>query len=214
MTETASFSIWHCRALDGNGHVVWVALVQSDRYSDGAEIDLPEPEAVAQIGEHAIGYARFGEDGTVTRLEVTSDSAPKAPPMWFAEFDEPTATPPATSLIAFTGHGVEPGTLVDRASLRDIDVTSQDQLAAFRWYPASGFGDQLYVSPQWRRRTIGSGILAVGGTLAFARGWPRLWGDGQRTAEGDRMRKAGRWAHMAAELTHILPPMTPMEDRP
>lgn len=210
---TGGFSIWHVRALGPDGAVRWSAVVQSDRHPDGAELTLPETEAVSDIGTNAVGFARHDARGEVVRLEVTDDAAPKAPPLWFAEIKEPSAKPPATTLVAFTGHGVEPGTLLDRAALRDVGVTDADQLAAFRWYPSSGFGDQVYVSPSWRRRTIGTGILAAAGTLSFARGWPRLWGDGQRTADGDRMRDASRWAHMSEDLTHLMPPMTPSDER-
>lgn len=208
------FSIWHVRALRPDGSAAWAAVVQSPRHPDGTNLELPEAEAVEHVGEHAVGYARYGADGTVVGLEVTADAAPKAPPLWFAELREPSATPPATVLVAFTGHGVQPGSLLDRHALRQVAVTSDDQLGAFRWIPHSGFGDQVYVSPQWRRRTIGTGLLAAAGTLTFARGWPRLWGDGQRTAEGDRMRQTARWAHLSEDLTHLMPPMTPVDERP
>lgn len=191
----------------------WVAVVQSDLHPDGATVDLPEADAIDQLGDDAVGYARPGPDRQVVRLEVTANAAPKAPPLWFAELDEYDATPAATTLVAFTGHGVEPGTFLNREQLRDTDVVSADQLGAFKWYPGSGFGDQLYVSPDWRRRTIGTGLLAAAGTLVLARGWARLWGDGQRTSDGDRMREASRWSHLSADLTHLMPPMTPVEKR-
>lgn len=211
---SGAFPIWHVRALGPDGQVAWVAVVQSARQPDGTTLSLPEPDALEAVGEHAVGYARFTGD-QVTRLEVTQDAAPKAPPLWFAQLDDPDAKPqPATSLVAFTGHGVEAGTLLDRAALRDVAVKTDDQLAAFRWYPGSGFGDQVYVSPQWRRRTIGTGILAAAGTLVAAHGWTRLWGDGQRTAEGERMYRSSRWSHLSEPQTHILPPMTPDEERP
>lgn len=213
-TDAPAFSIWHCRALGPDGAPVWFAVVQSSTHADGTVVELPESDALIAIGSSAVGFARVGPDGGLDRLEVTEDSAPQAPPLWFVQLDEPDAMPlPAVTLLAFTGHGIEPGTLLDHAGARRAGVKSDDQVAAFRWYPGSGFGDQVYVAPQWRRRTIGSGILAAGGTLAFARGWSRLWGDGQRTAEGNKMRDAGRWSHMSEELTHLMPPMTPEDER-
>lgn len=211
--ETAGFSLWHVRALRPDGSAAWAAVVQSSRHPDGTELELGEVEAVEQVGTEAFGYARYGPEGEVVGLEVTAHSAPKAPPLWFAELRQPSSNPPTTTLLAFTGHGVEPGTLLDRVALRQVGVTSEDQLAAFRWYPHSGFSDQVYVSPQWRRQTIGTGLLAAGGTLTFARGWPRLWSDGQRTAEGERMRQSSRWGHMTQDLTHLMPPMTPADQR-
>jgi GNAT superfamily N-acetyltransferase len=188
-------------------------VVQSDLYPDGEIVDLAEADAVTQIGDDAFAYARPGPDRQVARLDITTNAAPKAPPLWFAELDAYDASPASTTLVAFTGHDVEPGTFVNRAQLRDTGVASADQLGAFKWYPGSGFSDQLYVSPDWRRRTIGTGLLVAAGALTLARGWASLWTDGQRTADGDRMRAASRWSHLAADLTHLMPPMTPVEKR-
>lgn len=209
-----TFPIWRCRARAADGSVAWVAVAQSDRHDDAAVIDLPEAEALVHLGDDAMVFARPDADQRVTRLEVTASAAPKAPPLWFGELHDATASPATATLIAFTGHDVEPGTLLDAAELKGTSVTSADQIGAFSWVPSSGFGDQLYVAPTWRRRSIGTALLAAAGTLTFARGWPRLWGDGQRTAEGDRMRAASRWTHMSADLTHLMPPMTPLKERP
>lgn len=207
--ETADLNFWNCRALGPGGVPAWVALAQSAQHADGVVVELPQDLAREEVRESALCFARLSSGGEVKGLEVTERAAPKAPPLWFAELKEPSASPPATNLLAFTGHGIEPGTLLDRIRLREVEVTSTDQLAAFRWYPSSGFVDQVYVAPQWRRRTIGSAILYTAGALRFARGWPRLWSDGQRTADGEGMRAAGGWAHLTQELTHLRPPMTP-----
>lgn len=204
---------WHCVAMRPDGRPAWFAAVRSPAHEDAERIELPEPEATDAVGEDAFCVAGLGADGNVTTLAVTSLAAPKAPPLWFAELTEPAATPPAASLVAFSGHGVEAGTLLDREALREVDITSADQLAAVRWYPATGEVDQIYVSPPWRRRSIASALITAGGTLSVVRGWPRLWGDGQRTAMGDRWTKASPWAHRGAELTHLAPPMTPFDER-
>ncbi len=209
--EAPAFPIWHERAVDSDGALVRVRLVQSDAQPDAAVVEAsptdPEPAGVVAVAEL--------EDGEVVRLEATADAAPKAPPLWFVEVPEPSpeSGPPAVSIVAFTGGDVAPGTLlgVEAAQARGID--SEEQLGAFRWIPHSGFGDQIYVSPAWRRRTIGTGLLAAAGVLSAARGWPRPWGDGQRTAQGDRMRTTARWKHLSADLTHLMPPMTPVDER-
>lgn len=203
---------WKCRALRPDGEPAWLAHVGSALHSDEVWIELPELAAADLIGDDAVCIARY-HDGLVTRLEVTSRGAPKAPPLWFAELTEPDASPPAVSLVAFSGHGVDAGSLLDRVALRETAVASGDQLGALRWYPATGEVDQAYVAPDWRRRSIGSALVVAGGTLAVARGWSRLWGDGQRTALGDRWRSASPWAHRAATLTHLAPPMTPFDQR-
>jgi GNAT superfamily N-acetyltransferase len=184
----------------------------STHHEDGVRVELSEPAATDAVGDDAVCVAHYG-DGLVTALSVTSRAAPKAPPLWFAELTEPTAAPPAVSLVAFSGHRVTPGTLLDRAALGEVAVASRDQLAAVRWYPATGEVDQIYVSPAWRRRSIAGAIIMAAGTLSVARGWPRLWGDGQRTAMGERWRNAGPWAHRAATLSHLAPPMTPFDER-
>ena len=211
---SASTGWWQCRALRADGSPAWFAGVHSGTYEDGARVDLPESEATAAIGDDDVWcVAHFGSDGEVTTLTVTPSAAPKAPPLWFAELPERDAKPPAVSLVAFAEHGVDAGRLLDRTALREVDVVSKDQLGAVRWYPRTGEVDQIYVTPQWRRRSIATAILCAAATLSVIRDWTRLWADGQRTAMGDRLRDAGPWAHRAADLTHLSPPMTPFDER-
>lgn len=209
--DAPAFPFWHERVVDPDGALVQVRVVQSDRRPDGSAVDVaiddPEPDGVVAVADLV--------DGTVVRLAATPDIAPKAPPLWFVELAEPAPAsgPPAATLVAFTGGDVEPGSLLSTADAQHLGVASSDQVGAFRWIPHSGFSDQIYVAPVWRRRSIGTGLLAAAAALAFARGWPRPWGDGQRTAQGDRMRASGRWRHLAADLTHLMPPMTPYDQR-
>ena len=134
-------------------------------------------------------------------------AAAQSPPLWYVELRETTAAPPATSLVAFTGHDVEVGSVRD--DLDGTSATSADQVGAVRWYPATGEVDQIYVQPQWRRRGIGNVLLVSAAALSYARGWPRFWGDGQRTALGEQFRNGSPWRGLAADLTHVSPPMTP-----
>lgn len=204
---------WQCLALGSDGSPSWFAVVWSQDRPDGARIELPEDEARGVVGLNAVCVAHYDTDAAVRSLEVTARGAPKAPPLWFAELPEPDATPPAAVLVTFSGHGVDAGAIVDRVALREVDVKSADQLGAVRWYPATGEVDQIYVSPDHRRRSIGSALIAASSALTLARGCPRLWGDGQRTALGDRWRNASPWSHRAAELTNLAPPMTPFDQR-
>lgn len=202
---------WACviRAADGAPHQF--VVVESDHYPDGTEVELGADAAAVQIGNRTLCTITYGAEGRVSGVAVPDRVAPSAPPMWFAELREPSARPPATALLAFTGHGRPAGTLVDEADLTNLAVESSDQLAAVRWWPATGEVDQIYVQPAWRRRGIGRALLAAGGCLSWARGWPRFWGDGQRTALGELFRNAGPWQHRMAGLTNIAPPMTPGE---
>lgn len=203
---------WQCRAVDSDRVGVWFAVVWSSRHPDGTRIELLEAAAAEVVGSDAVCTARYGEGGSVVALEVGTRGAPKAPLLWFAEIRESTASPPAVNLVAFSGHGVAHGSLLDSVALREVEVASADQLGAVRWYPATGEVDQIYVNPQWRRRTVAGALIAGGTTLSLARGWKRFWGDGQRTDMGDQLRAASPWRHRAAELTVRSPPMTPLGD--
>jgi GNAT superfamily N-acetyltransferase len=182
-------------------------VVWSGRRPDGARIELPVEDAEREIEGNAVCTAVFDDDGRVRELRVGRRGAPKAPPLWFVEVRESTGTPPAVNLVAFTGHGVQPGTLRD--DLGGTAATSADQVGALRWYPATGEVDQVYVQPQWRRHTVGGALIAAGAALCAGRDWARLWGDGQRTSVGEDWRNASSWAHRTADLTHVAPPMTP-----
>ena len=205
---------WHCRALDGD-RPVWFAVVWSDRHGDGERVDLPLTEAVRAVGDDAVATADYDEHGRVGRLQVGRRGAPEAPPLWFAELRESTARPPAVSLVAFEARpdrGVRAGALLDDVALAGVPVVRTDQLAAVRWYPATGEVDQVYVQPQHRRRSLSGAMIGAAATLSYARDWPRLWGDGQRTAIGEQLRNASPWRHRTADLTHLAPPMTPGGD--
>jgi GNAT superfamily N-acetyltransferase len=202
-------SWWQCVVRGDDGELDRLVVVASTRYPDDARIELSEDMAAVQIGDRASGTARFGTDSRVDRLEVAPRVAPAAPPTWFAELRESTAQPPAVNLLAFTGHGQPAGTLVDGTALAELPVVSRDQLAAVRWYPSTGEVDQVYVQPAWRRHGLATVLIMAAKTLCAAREWPRLWGDGQRTALGEQLRNASLWRHRAADLTHVAPPMTP-----
>ena len=212
-SDPGSGGLWQCRALRPDGRPAWLAVVWSTHLPDGERVELPEAEARAVIGDRTMCCAHYADDDTVASLDVTALCAPKAPPLWFAELAEPDAAPPAVSLVAFSGHDVQAGSLLDRSQLTDVQVTSGDQLAALRWYPATGEIDQVYVAPTSRRQTIGSAMFLAVGTLSLARDWPRIWADGQRTAMGDRLRQASPFRHRTAELTNLAPPMTPFDQR-
>lgn len=203
---------WKCRALGPDGAAVWMAQVQSAQHTDDVVLELPESQAREAVGDDAVCFASIHED-VVTGLSVTTRGAPKAPELWFMEVMESEAAPPAVCLMAFSGHGVAAGSLIDGYAPNPPPISSEDQLGALRWYPATGEVDQIYVSPTWRRHSVASALIAAGATLAVARGWPRLWGDGQRTALGNKWRATRPWAHRAAELTHLAAPMTPPELR-
>lgn len=205
---------WYCRSVRADGSTSAFFAVRSSLHADGVQVDLPEADAAQVIGDDALSEVRLDPAGVVTLLHVTPLVAAKAPPLWFAELDQPDASPPTRHVVGFSGHGIEPGRLVDRQQLREIDVTSADQVGALQWYPATGEIVQVYVAPDWRRRHVATAVMMAGGALHLARGGAqRLWADGQRTALGDRFAKRATWEHRAAPLTHLAPPMTPFDQR-
>jgi GNAT superfamily N-acetyltransferase len=200
---------WACliRAADGTPHQF--VVVESDRYPDGTVVELGAEAAAVQIGDRALCTITYGPAGRVIGIGIPERVAPQAPPMWFAELREPAAQPPAVTLVVFTEHGPPAGSLLDEADLSNLPVESSDQVAALRWWPATGEVDQISVQPQWRRRGIGRALLAAGGCLSWARDWPRFWGSGERTDMGEKFRNGGPWQHRFAALTNVAPPMTP-----
>jgi GNAT superfamily N-acetyltransferase len=201
---------WQCIALGPDRKRRWFAVVTGGRHPDGARLELPVDRAEQEIGADAICTATYDDEGRVGRLQVGARSAPKAPPLWFVEVRESTGAPPAVNLVAFTGHGVPPGSLRDDTG--GTSATTTDQVGAVRWYPATGEVDQIYVQPAWRRRTVGNALIGAAAALSYARDWPRLWGDGQRTRLGEQFRNAAEWRHRTADLTHLAPPMTPGDE--
>lgn len=206
-------SWWRCRVRADDGRITKLVTVGSRKYPNGDTVTLDEPIAEAQIGGDTAIAAVFGEDGQVSHFEPQSHLIPKAPPLWFVEVPETTEQPPATNLMAFTGHGQAEGALVHHTDFADLDVPNDAQVGAIRWEPSTGRVDQLYVQPHWRRCGISSALVAVGGVLGAAREWPPMWGDGQRTELGEAMKQGVSWNAGMAELTHLHPPMTPEPER-
>jgi GNAT superfamily N-acetyltransferase len=186
-------------------------IVSSPVHPDGTVVDVSAEQETAGVTAGWIAAGEYGPDGTVARLVVAEAVMPDGPPLWFVEVRESAGHPPAVVLLAYSEHGAPAGALLDATALSNLSVSRSDQLAAIRWYPATGEVDQIYVNPAWRRHRVGTGLIYATAALVGARGWARLWGDGQRTATGEQFRNASAWRHRTAELTHVAPPMTPGE---
>jgi GNAT superfamily N-acetyltransferase len=204
--EAAGASWWSARVPGDSDRAEAVVVVRSAYRLDGAHVRLaPDDPALTDW----VTRAEISEDGDVQAVHLADHVAPRAPLLWYVEVRETMAQPPALNLVAFAAPGVPAGTIVPGGDFGVLPVSSPDQAGALRWYPASGEVDQVYVQPRWRRRGVGTALLHTAETLAIAREWPRLWADGQRTELGERFRHGAAWAHRAAELTHLAPPMTP-----
>ncbi len=200
-------------ALGEDDFPVWFAVLLSEDGQDPPPIVLPEAAATERVGDAWLTRARIGAQGEVTSLEISAGVAPKAPPVWFAEIPE-TGPPRAIHLVAFTGFEVKDGSVLDLAAQSKVTgLTGEQQIGSIRWYPDTGEMDQVYVSPDWRRRNVAMVLIGACATYNLAIGKPMGWGDGQRTAMGDRWVENSAWGHRAAPLANLVPPMTPMDER-
>lgn len=211
--RTVPAGIWECVALGDDDFPVWVALLRTTDGQDGPQVVLPEAEARQRIGDDAMTIARLGPLGEVVSVAVLTQAVSRAPEMWFAELVE-DAAPRALHLMAFSGFGVEPWSVLDATAQSRLEgVSNDDQLGAIRWYPDTGEIDQIYVAPAWRRHGIATALMGAAATYNRAIGKPLSWGDGQRTAEGEKWRNGIKWTHRTAGLTNLAPPMTPYDER-
>lgn len=201
-------------ALDEDGRPCWHAVLVDERGEDREPERLAAAAAADAVAAGVLlTRAHLDADGKVVSIQVTQTVAPKAPEMWFAEVVE-AGPPTALNLVAFTGLDVPNGAVLDATAQHDVAGLSADQqIGAIRWYPETGELDQVYVSPDWRRRSIATALMGACATHNLATGGPMGWGDGQRTALGEKWRNSHRWGHRAADLTHLAPPMTPFDQR-
>lgn len=171
---------WGRRAAASPPGASEVLVIPGDEHPDGTLVDLdgepPRPPVIT---------AQLDPSGRVTRIAVVAELAGTAPPLWYVEAPETTATPPAMVLIAYSTPDLADGTVIDNPTFTAMPVRSDAQVAAIRWWPANGQIHQLYVGPDHRRRGIGRKLFAVAGGYVAARGWPRLWVSGERTDLGE-----------------------------
>ena len=191
---------------DREGRRRRLLLVASSRHPDGVRVVLSD-EDVEALDDPVVGEAVL-HGGEVSHLHVSSTFASRTPPVWFVEL-VPDGAPGVRDLLAFTGAGHAPGELVAADRLAAGTVSSADQLGAVRWWPGTGEVDQVYVQPSWRRRHLGSLLLAALACLVVARDEPRLWGDGERTELGEALLSSRSWRDRVAPLQHLAPPTTP-----
>jgi GNAT superfamily N-acetyltransferase len=203
---------WFARLLATDGSLSRVLGVESERYPDDSIQDFREGTVDDELLAGWRTQVRFTA-GRPTHLDFPPDLLAKAPPLWFVEYHEDEATPPnAAHLIIFTAHEQETGRLLDRASFELLGIPYPRQLAAMRWYPATGRLHQMYVQPAWRRLGLGTVLIYATGTLSVAHGWPRVWAKGPRTEMGEKLRNASPlWINRTDEVSEFVRPMTPGE---
>jgi GNAT superfamily N-acetyltransferase len=197
---------WYSRRLIADSRVREICLHFGAEHEDGAVVDTPSADTRPIVTARVLG-------ADVLSVRVDRTVAPRVPAMWFVAQPEPAAQPPAMNLVAFdTPHQPE-GAVVSAAAFTAMPVRSSRQLAAVRWFTGTGQVHQVYVAPTARRRGIATVLLLAAGTYAVASGWPRLWGNGERTDLGEALVTGGHDVirRRAVTRTRVLPPMTPGE---
>jgi GNAT superfamily N-acetyltransferase len=151
---------------------------------------------------------RSGPDGDP--VDGVHVALPAAPLLWYVELPEPDEA--ATTLVAFSDDRYADGVLLGADQARAAGIDGGRQVAAVRWWTASGLVHQVYVGPAFRRRGVaGKLVLAAFGVQA-ARGLPPVHGDGRRTELGEQWRE-GLPAAVAARMApwrEKVRPMTPV----
>jgi GNAT superfamily N-acetyltransferase len=183
-----------------------ICLYAGAEHEDGAMVDTPSAVTRPVVTARVL-------KGDVLSVRVNRTVAPRAPAMWFAALPEPTAQPPAMNLVAFGTRHKPEGAVVPPAVFTAMPVRSAHQLAAVRWFTETGQVHQVYVSPTVRRHGIATVLLLAAGTFAVASGWPRLWGNGERTDLGEALVTGGHDVirRRVVVRSRVLPPMTPGE---
>ena len=204
--------VWYLRVTNQDGSPSRLLGIESSRMPDAAVETVTEAafdDSMVAGWRCQVGF----HNGQPANITMAPDLVAKAPDLWFCEFHEDEATPPtAVHLIVFTGHNQPAGVLLDHAAVSNAGISYDTQLAAMRFYPATGELHQMYVQPAWRRYGIGRALIYATGALSIAHGWPRIWAGGLRTEQGEQFRQSSPvWVTRSSDMTETAPPMTPGE---
>lgn len=204
--RTLGTAVWYGRHRTPEGRSVLVS-VAGPGFPDGTVVDLPGPPA------HPAGWlaeAHVHDEGHVPALvRVSPDLAPGSPHLWFAL--GPAGSGDAVDLVAFSTDALPDGRVVGVDDLATAGVTWADQVGAVRWSPTSGAVDQVYVAARYRRRRIGTRLVATADAVRIGLGWAPLRGDGRLTDLGDAWLSAqsDAWRARLPPSVERQPPMTP-----
>lgn len=204
--------------------LVTLHAVASSEHPDGTVVDVASlPPGHAPRGERVMRARMRPATRQVLEVEVRGSFAgDRVPALVWHEQIRRDLRPVEVHVLAFLHDdvvrlaqerslsAVAPGTVITAADVGRLGLTAADQVAAARWNPATGQVHELYVDPGFRRRRVATCLLGVAEACAVARGWPVLWGGGERTALGESLLRDLRWGvRRARPLSRLAPPMTP-----
>ena len=198
-------AIWYARTVAEGTNVI-TAFADTD-FPDGTLLDETALGGRNLTGRAWLWRARYEPDSG--RL-LTVTTATGAATLWYVEAPESEAEPPAISLMAFdTGH-FAPGTVVDNDVFEPLDVASDQQVGAVRWWPETGQLHEVYVDPWRRRQGIATALIYAAAAHLLASGSPRsVWAGGDRTELGEALAQGLPHPQRVRERRRVLPPMTP-----
>jgi GNAT superfamily N-acetyltransferase len=182
--------------------------VLSEEFPPDTVVDLP---GTRRPSRWQVAVRADVGGGQVHAVEV---ALPDVPLLWYVEVAEPDAAPAATTLVAFSDSRYGEGCVLTQREARAAGVSAGEQVAALRWWPATGLVHQIYVQPAHRRRGLAGKLAQAAFGIQVARGLPRLYGDGRRTDLGEQWRHGlpDYAAWRLAPWSQRLAPMTPGTD--
>ncbi|MEI4273203.1 GNAT family N-acetyltransferase [Klenkia sp. LSe6-5] len=152
--------------------------VDTDQYPFGSVVDQPDGR---RPPSWTLSVTHDEDGGRVHEVLV---NVPGVPLLWFVEVAEPDAE----TLLAFSDARYPHGAVLTATDARAGGVRGEQQVAAVRWWTATGLVHQIYVAPQHRRRGVATALATAAFGVQAARGRPLLHGDGRRTDDGEAWR--------------------------
>ena len=134
------------------------------------------------------------------RVSVARWAVEGVPPLWAVEIPDEGGARPGCSLVAFDTDDLPPGTVLTNAEFAAMPVDSAQQVAAVHWSTDTVTIDQIFVTPELRRRHVGTWLVYVADALHHHHGWPGLMNvSGRRTDVAEEAQ--GRHLHRVAPRT-------------
>lgn len=199
--------VWYGRTPTGS--TVGLTAFTSPEFPDGHVVDTPGVEPGRLDGAVELWRAEYDP---ATRLLTWADPMAGSPVLWFVASAEPSADPPAQTIVAFATDDLPAGRVIGDEGFAAVGRSESEQVGAIRWWSASGQIHQIYVQPQWRRQGIGTALLHVASAQQVALGTgTRLWAGGERTDLGETLAEAKPYGHRVAKRTAVVAPMTPAD---
>lgn len=201
--------IWYARAqatppAAGEGTLT---AYTTDEFPDGAVVDASD--VPKDLERAPLWRARYSlASGRL--LEVAT--ARGAASLWYVEIPEAHAEPAAVNLVAFDTADIAPGAVIDNDTFQPLEVRSDQQVGAIRWWPGTGQIHQVYVDPRRRREGIGTALIYAASAHLKASGSDRkIWAGGYRTDLGEALAHGLVHPQRVEPRVAVAPAMTPAE---